>query len=217
MKLSEIISKKVFSIEEGCEIGYVLNFSLDQSLSKIESFVIVSLQEENEFVLSYEEVKAITEEAVFISSSKTLLFDANFEPNNPLMKKVFSLSGQSLGKVVDIEANKKSIKKIETNCCEILPKHIYSSGKDCLFFSKNKAKKLKIIEKNNEIEVKIQKIQFPQRERGKGIDLIGRKIIKDILDKNHIVLFRKGETISPKNLIEAKERGVMKVLSENCI
>jgi len=217
MKLSEIVSKKVYSIEEGCEIGYVLNFSLSQNMSKIEHFVIASLQEENEFVLSYEDVKAITNDAVFISSSKALLFDANFEANNPLMKKVFSLSGQPLGKVVDIEINKNIIKKIETNCCEILPKHIYSSGKDCLFFSKNKAKKLKIIEKNNEIEVKIQKIQIPQKEKGKGIDLIGRKIIRDILDKNHIVIFRKGEQISPKILIEAKEKGVLKILSQNCI
>ena len=217
MKVSEIISKKVYSVEEGMEVGYILNFSLNNTLTKIEKFVVVSLQEENEFVLSFEDVKAITNEAVFISSSSTLLFDANFEANNPLTKKVFSLSGQPLGKVVDVEINKNNVKKIETNCCEILPKHIYSSGKDCLFFSKNKAKKLKIIEKNNEIPVKIQKIELPRKEMGQGIELIGKRIIKDIQDKNHIVLFRKGDKVSPKVLIEAKEKGVLKILSQNCI
>ena len=217
MKLSELISKKVYAIEEGCEIGYILNFSLSKDLSKIESFVLASLQEENEFVFNKKDIKAITEEGVFISSTKVALFDANFEANNPLSKKVFSVKGEFLGKVIDVEVSGNVVKKIITTSCEILPKKIYSSGKDCLFFSKNKQKNTKIIEKNNEIIVKTQEIQIPRKETSQGVDLIGRQLIKDILDENHIVLFKKGEKVSPKILIEAKRKGLLKQLSQNCI
>ena len=145
MKVSEIISKKVYSIYEGNEVGYVLNFSLDEKISKLEYLLISTLYEENEFVLKVEDISAISDKAVFIKSSNDLSFESNAEPNNPIGKKIFSINGEFLGNVIDVEINKNQVKKVVGNMCEILPKHICSSGKDCLFFSKNKAKKSKII------------------------------------------------------------------------
>jgi len=217
MKVSEIISKKVYAIYEGNEVGYVLNISLDDKISKLEYLLISTLYEENEFILKMEDVSSITDEAVFIKSSNSLSFEANADPNNPIGKKIFSVNGEFLGKVVDVEINKNQVKKIIGNICEILSKNIYSSGKDCLFFSKIKAKKSKIIEKNYNISVKTQEISLPYKEKEQGIDLIGKTIIKDILDKNSIIIFRKNEKISPKILIEAKKRGVIKKLEEASI
>ena len=217
MKASEIISKKVYAIYEGNEVGYVLNFSLDDKVSNLEYLVIATLYEENEFILKVEDISSITDEAVFINSTNNLSFEANAEPNNPIGKKIFSVKGEFLGNVVDVEINKNQVKKIIGNMCEILPKHIYSSGKDCLFFSKIKGKKSKIIEKNYEIDVKIQKISLPLKQKVQGMNLIGKVLFKDVLDKNSIIIFRKNEKITPKILIEARNKGVLKKLEDAAI
>lgn len=217
MNASEIISKKVYSIYEGNEVGYVLNFSLDEKLSKLDFLVVVSLYEENEMILKTEDVSSINDEAVFIKSEKALFFDANADTNNPIGKKIFSTNGDAMGCVNDVELVKFSVKKIIGSCCEILPKHIFSSGKDCVFFSKNKAKKSKIIEKKHKIDVKIQEIAIPYKQRGQGVSLLGKTILKDVLDENHIVIFRKNTMVTPKILIEIKKRGLLKKIEENTI
>ncbi len=217
MNASEIISKKVYSIEEGCEVGYVLNFSIDKAMSKLEFLTIVSLQEENEFVLKTEDVSSLTESAVFINCSKLLNFDANAEANNPIGKKIFSVEGNVLGRVEDVELDKYKVKKIIGSACEILPKHVYSCGRDCIFFSKKKAKKSNISLKKCEIDVKIQEISLPYREKSGGINLIGKTLLRDVLDKNSIIVFRKNLKVTPKILIEAKQKGLLKKLGESLI
>lgn len=217
MNASEIISKKVFSIEEGCEVGYVLNFSLDKQLSKLDFLTIVSLYEENEFVLKTEDISSISNEAVFIRSSSLLNFDTNIEEVNPIGKKIFTVKGEFLGKAIDVEIYRGKVKKIIGSTCEILPKHIYSSGRDCIFFSKTKLKKEK--ERNNEsrVKVEIQKVALPFKEKRQGTDIVGKTIFRDVLDENHFVVFRKNQVVTPKLLIEARRKGLLKKVVENSI
>lgn len=215
MKASDIISKKVYAIEEGNETGYVLNFSLDEKNAKLKFLVVATLFEENEMILKVQDIVAISDEAVFVTSEKQLSFDANAFANNPIGKKVFSVSGDYLGKVVEVELQKDVTKKIITQSCEILPKYIYSSGRDCLFFSKNK-KKIKT-KKNGEIDTKvtIQNVAVPYKQKFQGEELIGKVIVKDILDDNHFLIFKKNTVISPKILIKAKEKRLFKALLDN--
>ena len=138
MKASEIISKKIYSINEGREVGYVLNFSLNESLSKLDWLLVATMYEENEMVLNAENISSVSDEAVFIETDECLFFDANNDPNNPLGKKIFSVKGEFMGRVSDVDLNGDFVVKIIGTQCEILPKHIFSSGKDCVFFSKNK-------------------------------------------------------------------------------
>jgi len=220
MRVSDIISKKVYSIDEGLEIGYVLNISLSERVEKIQYLQVASLFEEKELMLNYKDVNAISEEAVFVKNSKQLFFDANLRMNNPIGKKIFSINGKSLGVVNDVEIEKDIVKKIIGSSCEVLPKYIYSCGEDCLFFSKNRLKNQKKQEKNaknNEINVKIQKVSLPYEEKIKGTKLIGKSIFKDILDKNCVVVFRKNTKVTPAVLVEAKQKGVLKILEENLI
>ena len=184
MKASNLISKKVYSINQGREIGYVLNLSFDEKISDLENFVICSLYEENEFVLKTEDVVSITNEALFVVSEESLVFESNFVSNNPIGKKVFSVKGENMGRVVDLEIEKGRVKKIICSICEILPRHVYSSGQDCLFFS-NSRKRLKQLErKNPETKVKIQQIITPLKQSFEGQHLLGKVILKDILDDN---------------------------------
>ncbi len=220
MKVSEIISKKVYSIDEGIEVGYVLNISLSESVDKVHCIQVVSLFEEKELILNYEDVYSISDEAVFVKNSKQLVFDTNAKMNNPIGKKIFSIEGKSLGVVNDVEIKGNVVKKIIGSTCEILPKHVYSCGEDCLFFSKNRAKNQKKAEKNiknTEINVKIQKVSLPYEEKIKGTNLIGKTIFKDILDKNCVVVFRKNIKVTPSVLVEAKQKGLLKNLEENLI
>lgn len=213
MKASDIISKKVYAIEEGNETGYVLNFSLDEKNTKLKFLVVATLFEESEMILKAKDIVAISDEAVFVTSEKQLSFDANAFANNPIGKKVFSVSGDYLGKVVDVELQKDVTKKIMTQSCEILPKYIYSSGRDCLFFSKSKRK----MQKSGDVETKvtIQNVAVPFKQKFQGEELIGKVIVKDILDDNHFLIFKKNTVISPKILINAKEKRLLKALLDN--
>lgn len=213
MKASELISKKVYAIYEGNEIGYILNFSLNEKMDKLDFLELASLFEENEFIFKAEDISAITEDAVFIKSEKSLMFETNAKINNPIGKKIFSLDGKFLGKVKDVEFDKFAVKKIIGSDCEILTKYIYSYGNDCLFFSKNKIKKERPIEKICSVEVKAQ-VLLPKKEKSQGIDYIGKTIWKDILDENHIIIFRKNTVVTPKIVLEAKRLSLLKRLGE---
>jgi sporulation protein YlmC with PRC-barrel domain len=210
MNVCDLISKKVYSIYEGNEIGYVLNVSFDSELTKLDYLVVVSLYEENEMILKFQDVIQMNNEAVFINSEKLLSFDVNAFPNNPIGKKIFSVKGEFMGRVEDVEISKNFVKKIIGSQCEIMPKNIFSIGNDCMFFSKNKIKKSKIIEKNKEINVNIQKISFPYKQKCQGDNLLGKKILSDILDKNHIVSYKKNTIVTPKIIIDAKQKGLLK-------
>lgn len=215
MKASDLISKKVYSISQGKELGYVLNISFDERVCFLENFIICSLYEENEFVLNVEEVVSINNEALFIESDECLSYESNFIVNNPISKKVFSINGDNMGKVVDVEIEKGKVMKVVCSVCEILPKHIYSCGQDCLFFSKSKKKLRKSNKQKPETVVTLQEVIMPLKQKFQGQNMLGKTIIKDIVDENHIITFRKNTLITPKILIEAKSKRLLKVLGEN--
>ena len=209
MRASDLISKKVYAIEEGCQCGYVLNFSLDKENKKLDFLVVASVDDESEMLLRENSISSISEDAVFVLSEKVLKYEVSNFMNNPIGKKVFSINGENLGKVIDVEIEKNYVKKIITSSCEILPKNIYSSGKDCLFFSKSKRKNRK------EKVVEHKKVSLPYRQTFQGENLIGKKITKDIVDENHFLVFKKNDIVSPKIVIEAKKRHLFKALIDN--
>lgn len=211
MKISELVSKKIYAIYEGNEVGFVLNISLMEDLNKLDYFVVVALAEEREMILKAEDVVAITQEAVFIKSEGVLFFDTSLAPNNPLGKKIFSVKGDSLGRVEDVEIDGLKVVKILGSTCEILTKNIFSSGNDCLFFASSRMKK-KIAKKEAKPE---QEISLPFKQKGQGMTLLGKIIKTDVVDESHIVVFRHNSEVSPKVLIEAKKKGLLKKLAES--
>ena len=67
-KLSDYISKKIITIEEGSLVGYVLNVSIDETYSKVVSLVVVDEESEQIFLLDIGKICAISEDCIMTRS-----------------------------------------------------------------------------------------------------------------------------------------------------
>ena len=100
-KLSDYISKKIITIEEGSLVGYVLNVSIDETYSKVVSLVIVDEESEQIFLLDIGKICAISEDCIMTRSKQDLSFSLQEDFNNPISKIVLDKNGKTLVEVKD--------------------------------------------------------------------------------------------------------------------
>ena len=137
-KLSQIISKRVISINDACNVGYVLNVVFDENYNYIIGYIINDEESEVEKYLAVEDAVVLSDEGVFIQSVFSMQ-NLNVESqNNPIGKMVYDKKGDCLGRVEECFLEHNKLIKLQTNCCEIMQKNIYSIGKDFVIFEKNK-------------------------------------------------------------------------------
>lgn len=137
-KLSDYISKKIITIEEGSLVGYVLNVSIDETYSKVVSLVIVDEESEQIFLLDISKICAISEDCIMTRSKQDLSFSLQEDFNNPIGKIVLDKDGKTLGRVMDIYLDKFNIRAIVTDLCQFSPRYIYSSSDKYLIFGLRK-------------------------------------------------------------------------------
>ncbi|MBQ8909026.1 MAG: PRC-barrel domain-containing protein [Clostridia bacterium] len=164
-----------------------------------------------------------------------LEFDISSIRNNPIGKSVYDTKGVSLGKVVDVQAAGKNVKKIITNKCEIPQSFIKKSGADFIIFglSKNNKKRknnlsiLKNQEKTHKIQENLPKLSiFSQNNLNNQIvgenqmrifanenSLLGKIITNDLFGMNNEIIARKNETINKKIITTAKNHNKLNILS----
>ncbi len=127
-KISQIISKEVISIYECVSVGFVKDVFFNKNLTKAKSFIIFNDESEIENQVRNFKIYCLTEEGILIrNTSKIEIFTA--ERNNPINKKVVSLSGKDFGKVTDVIIDEKcSVISIITTIKEIKPNIIVANG-----------------------------------------------------------------------------------------
>lgn len=225
-KLSDYISKKIITIEEGSLVGYVLNVSIDETYSKVVSLVIVDEESEQIFLLDISKICAISEDCIMTRSKQDLSFSLQEDFNNPIGKIVLDKDGKTLGRVMDIYLDKFNIRAIVTDLCQFSPRYIYSSSDKYLIFGLRKKRKAMPIFKieNSEDLPKVSISDFPKNENtfaysnpykimANQESLIGRKMTCDILGYNNELVAKKDEVISAKTINKAKKHNKISLLS----
>ncbi|MBQ8845488.1 MAG: PRC-barrel domain-containing protein [Clostridia bacterium] len=225
--VSNLISKRVISISEGNEIGYILDVCVDEKLTKILGFLVCDNETEIINYLEYKDIFSQNEEYVFIKDSRVLQFGEAIETLNPMNKKLFDVDGLFLGKIIEIEEKNGKISKILTKNGEFLTKNIISIGKDCVFYSSKKSFKAKFNRKEKGIVFEEKKLenappvviadknQTPIRITQHPKMILGRRSSVTILGLNNEIVIKEGELITEKKIDQAKKHNKLNQLIFN--
>lgn len=213
-KISSYISKKVISLNDANQIGYVLNIVFDDNLKFFTGLIVLDEESENTFILQKSDIKAVGEDCVMVKDSNVLEFYISSLSNNPISKIVYDCHGNMLGKVLDVEIVGKNVKKIITDKCEFPQRFIRKAGDNFIIFGSpiKEKKKLKFKENINEKNVEnIEKVtitsqnnfneispEMPIRIYGKYKELIGKILTEDLLGYNNEIIAHKNQKITQK-------------------
>ena len=238
-KLTDYISKKVVSLEEGECVGFILNVCFDEEKFKLNGFIVCDEESESLNFLSSNNIIAVSE-YILIKTKYMLEFGEMVEANNPVGKLVLTENAQSLGVVNNAILINKKIQKLITNKCEINIKNILGFGKNILFFSLRKKLNKKNIfspkfmtNSQNKIEIQGEKkievknennndinltnsYQIPFKSTISFHDLIGKIAMIDVFGLNNELIIRKNEVITEKTIKSAKKHNKANFLMFNC-
>ena len=226
-KISKLISKKVIALDSASQVGYVLNVIFDERVKNFTGLIIVDDESENSFVLQREDIHAIGQDTIMIKSVDKMQYNISSATNNPVGKMVYDSQGVCLGRVLDVELQGKTVKKIITNKCEFPQKYIRKSGDNYIIFGlyqKEKPKndfKEKVSIVNNQIlpQVTISQTlngtipEMPTRLYANASQLIGRLVTNEILGYNNELIAQKNDIINQKIINKARRHNKLNILN----
>ena len=215
-KISSYISKNVITLDEGENVGYILNVVFDQNLNTLIGFVITNDESDKLFLLNKSDVKSSSEDNVIISSTDNLELILEEEENNPIGKQVVDCKGYSLGRVIDVLVQGRDVKRIITDKCEFFKKNIRKLGKNYIIFG-SKEKKYKKnpssvfkIETTNLPNVHVQSVENvqavskPYRILANQNSILGRTMQSDLFGYNNELIAKKYDIINQNIINRAK-------------
>ena len=219
-KISKIITKKVISLENAQQVGYVVDMVFDDEVKNFTGLIIIDDESENSFILRREDIYSMGEETVMIKTADTLQFNISSKSNNPIGKTVYDSYGNCLGRVIDVEIQGKTVKKVMTTFCEFSQRYIRKSGDNFLIFGTFKKEKksksfkdeVSIVEHSTLPTVaitqvsdeKLEKLELPTRIYLNTKSLLGQVVTEDILGYNNELIAKKNDVINTKIINKAK-------------
>lgn len=134
-KLSEIISKPVFSLFEGLWLGTIINVNINISSKKIKGFFMLSSDEEKEYFIKSSDIESAKEDALIIKNVSKLAF-VESESVNVLNKRALSICGEDCGIIRELYFDEQyNVLSLETNKGVLLPfEKVVNLGDDVVFF-----------------------------------------------------------------------------------
>ena len=222
-KVSNLISKKVISLENASQVGYVLDVIFDKRVKFFEGVIVVDDESENSFVLDKKDISAISNETIMIKDASVLQFNISSVSNNPIGKIVYDCKGNNLGRVIDVDLQGKTVKKIITTLCEFPQKFIRKSGDNFIIFGTYK--KDSTSENINQINVSAPQVKItnnisetqspesPKRLFANPKILIGKIVTTDILGYNNELIAKKNDVINQKIINKAKLHNKLNILN----
>lgn len=222
-KISDLISKSVYSLSSGAKIGYVLNVEFSSNLDKLLEVIVVDDETEMEGKVEIGQL-VFGRDAIFLKDTSSLSYGYENNYTNPIGKLVFDKKGSNLGVVKDIVIQGKKVICIVTEKLTFAPKNICVNGFDVLIVFGKKQKEPVFNFKNkfsNEQLVKIPEtvnasIMTPAKITPNVQSLIGKMATRDILGLNNELIIKKHEIITQKKIIEAKKHNKLNILFYNC-
>ncbi len=241
IKVSEFIAKDIVAINNGQNIGYVLNICFDANLTKLVGFIVADEESERENFLSKQDVKIIGDDCIFVEEAYKLQLNYSGISNNPICKKVYDDKGCFLGVVLDVICDGLKPIKLITSICEIPINKIYSNGIDCLFFSDKKKRKKttnnfsfthegllpKVETQRFEIGANENKSKFQITNKKENLvinpskvtlapsALLNKTATCDVFGLNNELIIKKGQVINQGKIDKAKKHGKINLLILN--
>ncbi len=227
-KISNIISKKVISLDNANQVGYVVNVIFDERVKFFTGLIIIDDESENSFVLQREDIYSMGDETIMIKSADCLQYNISSTSNNPVGKTVYDSHGNCLGRVCDVELSGKVVKKIITNFCEFPQRFVRKSGDNFLIYGIYKKEKEKSFKEKVEIAgaANLPKATIAQTLNGEFVRpesptrifvnsnlLLGKVITSDIFGFNNELVAKKNDVISKKIISKAKAHNKLNLLS----
>ncbi len=211
-KISNYISKKVISLDEGENIGYIINVLFSDELSSLIGYIVVDEESDRLFIIDRADCKAVGDDCIIISSSSDLKVFLEEESNNPISKQVYDTSGLYLGRVIDVMVESGKVKRIITTKCEFFRKNIRKIGKNYLIYGNKERKKLGKadvfkVETDNLPIVNLQKNEVqtkPYRLLANQNSLLGRTMTNDLYGYNNEIIAKKYDIINQNIINKAK-------------
>lgn len=225
-KVSDIISKPIYSIYEGINIGTVNDFVISSNHKKILGFTF--LDDESEINNSFVPVNKIYGFGINCLTVKNNNFSSyiNFDNLEKIInKEAISISGESLGKIIDVYFDEKFlISSFETSQKTIIPINTLAKiGKDAVFFDFNEKKvKISRFKPKNEIMLSTVpeiKVSILQKEPSSTIPIISNNFDENSFSNEKRIdgqqeLKTNFEIAIPKKIITTKDGALGKICNK---
>ncbi len=200
----ENIAKKVIALNEKKSVGYVLKPCIDFKLLKKVGYIIVDEESEQEYFLSFDNIKKI-DDCVLIENSSVLEYVGE---SGEFRKKVLSNSGEDYGVVKEYVFQYRTLKKIVTDRCEINAKFISDSGEEILFVSFIRRRKKFPRTKNENMPVKImedKEVALPIVINLSPNYYLGKVAFETLLGMNNELIIKEGVKVTKQIFDKAKK------------
>lgn len=212
-KISNNISKKVISLNEGEFIGYILDAVFDEDLDSLQGFLVVDDESEETFILNKENIKSVGDDCIMMDSTHNLKRSFDEDTFNPIGKNVYDANGVYLGTVIDVVVQGRSVRRIITDKCEFFKRNIRKIGKNNIIFGKKSLKNTKrqalfvidesLNQKVTTLSVK-EKQSKPYRIFANQSSIIGRTMTSDLYGYNNEIIAKKFDIINQNIINRAK-------------
>lgn len=227
-KISNIISKKVISLESANQVGYVVDVIFDDRIKFFTGLIIIDDESENSFVLKREDIYSMGDDTIMIKSTDCLEYNISSISNNPVGKTVYDSYANCLGRVCDVELSGKVVKKIITTFCEFPQRLIRKSGDNFLIYGVYKKEKEKTFKEKVEVTSMSNlpkatiaqsinndtvKPESPTRIFVNSNLLLGKIVVNEILGFNNELIAKKNEVINQKIINKAKAHNKLMLLN----
>lgn len=228
-KVSNFISKKVISLDDGNLVGYVLNVLFDENIKNFIGLIVSDEESENTFVLDRGNIATIGIDCVMIDDCLKLEYNISSVSNNPIGKEVYDCFGNMLGRVIDVEIFGKTVKKIITNKCEFPQRLIRKSGDNFIIFGSPKKEKIKktFAQQIGENSANLLPISYvtispqneliepegPMRLFANSNSLMGKMVTNEILGLNNELIAKKFDIIDKKIINKARIHNKLNLLA----
>lgn len=230
-KISDLFAKKIIALDEGEEVGYVLDVCFDKGLKSMIGLRVADEESEREFFLPAEEMVQMEGDCIFIQSVQATEMDFGSESYNPIGKPVFDKKGFCLGRVQDVWLDKSRVDKLLTDQCEIKQKYIAVAGRDCIVFGVRKkqsnAKPTVFTKRYSEAlpKIEVQQISEPAKLNTRVSGpvkvtvtpsmILNRTATVDILGFNNELIIHQGDIITQSKINLAKKHNKLNYLIFN--
>lgn len=212
-KISNNISKKVISLNEGEFIGYILDAVFDEDLDSLQGFLVVDDESEETFILNKENIKSVGDDCIMMDSTHNLKRSFDEYTFNPIGKNVYDANGVYLGTVIDVVVQGRAVRRIITDKCEFFKRNIRKIGKNNIIFGKKSLKNTKrqalfvidesLNQKVTTLSVK-EKQSKPYRIFANQSSIIGRTMTNDLYGYNNEIIAKKFDIINQNIINRAK-------------
>ena len=235
-KVSLLIGKSVISIFDGEMIGFVKNVVFDKTFSKIEWLEIFDENSDKEYYLNTKDIYSLADVIVIKNNDCLYLKQTlDIDAKNPINFSVFTTEGKKIGKIADVEIDKKlktqffiisdknialnKILNIGKNIAILQPEKLtkLSIYKSKAKFSANHSKKNNLVTIENKI-LNRNKITVPKKVLTDNFSfLIGRKLDKNIYTDNKQLIAKKQSIITSQIIDIASKNGKLKELTYSSV